>query len=109
MKITITIPEHIYEKLEDSRGLIPRSTYIQALIAGSVKANKKMEKMYGTSVVDVVEKSSEPKKSPMAREDKLEKLVKDGVVKKGVKQKEWIGPQFKDSKLNKKINNGHNN
>lgn len=32
MKITITIPEGVYKKLEEDRGLIPRSTYIQQLI-----------------------------------------------------------------------------
>ena len=37
MKITITIPKEIYDKLESDRGLIPRSTYIKKLIGGGVK------------------------------------------------------------------------
>ncbi len=32
MKITITIPDSVYAKLEKDRGSIPRSTYIQDLI-----------------------------------------------------------------------------
>lgn len=32
MKITITIPKEVYDKLERDRGMIPRSTYLQKLI-----------------------------------------------------------------------------
>ena len=35
MKITISIPQGIYDKLERDRGMVPRSTYIQSLIRGS--------------------------------------------------------------------------
>ena len=35
MKITITIPEGVYAKLERDRGSVPRSTYIQDLVMGS--------------------------------------------------------------------------
>ena len=34
MKITITMPEGVYEKLEVDRGSVPRATYIQGLISG---------------------------------------------------------------------------
>jgi metal-responsive CopG/Arc/MetJ family transcriptional regulator len=37
MKITITLPKDVYEKLELDRGLVPRATYIQSLIRGGVK------------------------------------------------------------------------
>ena len=59
MKITITMPEYVYRKLEEDRGMIPRSTWIQKLITTSVKANKDMEKMWGKSVVDVIEDEEE--------------------------------------------------
>ena len=36
MKITITIPDSLYKKLESDRGRVPRSTYIQGLIGGSL-------------------------------------------------------------------------
>lgn len=36
MKITITIPEGVYAKLEGDRGSVPRSTYIQDLIMGII-------------------------------------------------------------------------
>ncbi len=44
MKITISIPKDIYEKLERDRGMIPRSTYIQALIKGEVEDWEKVDK-----------------------------------------------------------------
>ena len=34
MKITITMPSEVYAKLEEDRGMVPRSTYIQGLIGG---------------------------------------------------------------------------
>jgi metal-responsive CopG/Arc/MetJ family transcriptional regulator len=39
MKITISMPDEVYNKLEEDRGLIPRSTYIQKIIkeSGSVE------------------------------------------------------------------------
>lgn len=39
MKITISIPKDVYNKLELDRGAIPRSTYIQEIIkeSGSIK------------------------------------------------------------------------
>lgn len=33
MKITISIPDKVYRKLEEDRGIVPRSTYIQDLIS----------------------------------------------------------------------------
>jgi len=40
MKITITIPDSVWVKLEGDRGLIPRSTWIQELIIGKGKVVK---------------------------------------------------------------------
>jgi len=40
MKITITIPEAVYKKLEKDRGLIPRSTYIQGLVLEGMSKHK---------------------------------------------------------------------
>jgi hypothetical protein len=37
MKITITMSDDIYGKLEKDRGMVPRATYIQGLIMGGVK------------------------------------------------------------------------
>lgn len=35
MKITITIPDEVYAKLESDRGSVPRSRYLQDLIMGA--------------------------------------------------------------------------
>lgn len=62
MKVTISIPDKIYKKLEEDRGSIPRSTYIQDLIKGDNAIQPRVE--LGESVaVSKVEKSSEPSKS----------------------------------------------
>ena len=66
MKITITIPIEIYEKLERDRGLVPRSTFIQELVKG-----------FGQTSID-----QEP-----------ETILQS--------EKEWVGSQFKNDKLNK--------
>lgn len=65
MKITITIPNEVYDKLERDRGIVPRSTWLQRLIMG----NKK-----------------EAKEEKGSKEEVLDKLVKSGVVKKGAKE-----------------------
>lgn len=65
MKITITIPNEVYDKLERDRGMVPRSTWLQRLIMG----NKK-----------------EAKEEKGSKEEVLDKLVKSGVVKKGAKE-----------------------
>lgn len=36
-KITLSIPDDVYEKLEGDRGSIPRSTYIQDLIRSGIE------------------------------------------------------------------------
>ena len=36
MKITITIPDSVYAKLERDRGSVPRSTYLQDLVMGNI-------------------------------------------------------------------------
>ena len=76
MKITVTIPDDIYRKLEEDRGLIPRSSFIQELIRGwrgsgtkpgefstevSMLASK--PKDTGSNPVAPARKSSEPIKS----------------------------------------------
>jgi metal-responsive CopG/Arc/MetJ family transcriptional regulator len=45
MKITISMPDEVYNKLEEDRGLIPRSTYIQKIIkeSGSVEGLEEVE------------------------------------------------------------------
>ena len=106
MKITVTIPDDIYRKLEEDRGLIPRSSFIQELIRGwrgsetkpgefstgvSMLASK--PKDTGSNPVAPARKSSEPiksstpdKKEVRPKREKLDKLVRDGVVKRGVKE-----------------------
>jgi hypothetical protein len=80
MKITITIPDGVYEILEDRRGLVPRSTYIQDLITGgsSIKVSPRR--------VDIVNKKEKVIKKPVV-EDAVEDVLKDledrGLVKKG--------------------------
>jgi len=41
MKITISMPDEVYNKLEEDRGLIPRSTYIQKIIKESGRRFKR--------------------------------------------------------------------
>ena len=82
MKITITIPDSVYEKLEVDRGMIPRSTWIQTLVMGyrrtATEASIKAEPL-------VVSRELAEDLSKGA-EKALDKLVKSGVVKKGVKE-----------------------
>lgn len=65
MKITITIPNEVYDKLERDRGMVPRSTWLQRLIMGNKKEAKEVKG---------------------SKEEVLDKLVKSGVVKKGAKE-----------------------
>jgi hypothetical protein len=111
-RITITVDESIYEMLEASARESMRPIAVEAVYRIKLGLGEGRPILTQESEGEVIEKVN--KRLGRVPEDKesmksLEKLVKDGVVKKGVKQKEWIGPQFKDSKLNKKINNGHNN
>lgn len=39
MKITITMSDEVYGKLEKDRGLVPRSTYLQSLVMGGKQGN----------------------------------------------------------------------
>ena len=58
MKITITIPEEVYKKLEVDRGLIPRSTYIQDLVTrGGSNAIQPRVKVSDVTVAKEVEES----------------------------------------------------
>jgi hypothetical protein len=89
MKITITIPEGVYAKLEGDRGSVPRSTYIQDLIMGIIsKGGVLVEK--GTMV--------EPKKWGI-KSGEVEKLIKEGIIKKGFPTKEFKS-FFKDDRMN---------
>jgi hypothetical protein len=44
MRITISMPDEVYDKLEEDRGSIPRSTYIQELIKGGKELSTKGDK-----------------------------------------------------------------
>lgn len=79
MKITISIPDELYEKLEHDRGLVPRSTYIQKLVAAADGLEKKYEGHY----------DHEEEKAVIGKESDWEPKVA------------WKGSRFKDDKLNK--------
>lgn len=84
MKITISMPKGVYEKLEKDRGLIPRSTYIQKLIGEGVKKGVK-------EAYEVPSSTESQKEKPTKKKD-LDKLIESGVVQKG-----WSGPITKGS------------
>jgi hypothetical protein len=91
MKITISMPEGVYKKLESDRGLIPRSTYIQELIKDS------------DEVVEVTTKTDEEEfevDEELSTEEEVQSVPEDVDAKEFVKEKEWGGSRFKDSKLN---------
>lgn len=119
MKITITIPDYVYKKLESDRGSIPRSTWIQKLIITSIKAPAFMEEMYGVSITDCMTKAQKIEDDEIAKlpevvltEDNLEDVSVDmkelkasikketPLISKGVKP--WGGSMFKENKLSKK-------
>ena len=116
MKITITIPDSVWIKLESDRGLVPRSTWIQELIISKNKATfdtyrkgpyvrEKGEKY--DFAKRATKKDIEALTKEYEKEERLEKLVNSGIVKKGVPAdvdtKEFTA-HFKDDKLNKSIN-----
>lgn len=59
MKITISIPQKVYDELEGLRGRVPRSTYIQGLIQGEGNAKKRVVLEHGFDS-DVSYSDSEP-------------------------------------------------
>ena len=87
MKITITIPDSVYAKLEADRGSVPRSTYIQDLIkcfggAGNVTPSEMVssfEKQGG--VIPGVGTMPEPKKETTKVDE--EWLYEDLIAKIG--------------------------
>lgn len=86
MKITVTIPDNVYNKLERDRGLIPRSSFIQELIKGWRGSETKRGE-FSTEASISASKPEDAGSSPVApAKEKLDKLVKDGVVKRGVKE-----------------------
>lgn len=110
MKITITIPDSVWIKLESDRGLVPRSTWIQELIISKNKttfdtyrkgpyAREKEERLRRATKKDIEVFTKEYEK-----EERLEKLVNSGIVRKGVPADKEFTAHFKDDKLNKSIN-----
>jgi hypothetical protein len=88
MKITITMSEEVYGKLERDRGMVPRATYIQGLIMGDVEPSGGVfQDAMGFSVVPEVV-------GPGVEEDVVTDVMTD------VPTKEWKGSMFKDKKLN---------
>lgn len=71
MRIAITMPDELYEKLESDRGLIPRATYIQLLIGqglgSSVSSGKVPMQSHGDSLGHGSSLSSAKKVSPRVK------------------------------------------
>jgi len=107
MKITITIPDSVWIKLESDRGLVPRSTWIQELIISKNKATFDTYRK-GPYVREKYERATkkdiEAFTKEYEKEERLEKLVNSGIVKKGVPADKEFTAHFKDDKLNKSIN-----
>ena len=109
MKITITIPDSVWIKLESDRGLVPRSTWIQELIISKNKTTfdtYRKEEKYGFAK-RATKKDIEALTKEYEKEERLEKLVNSGIVKKGVPadvDTKGFTARFKDDKLNKSIN-----
>jgi len=90
MKITITIPQEVYEKLEVDRGLVPRATYIQQLIRGVFsKEGPKLESKVPSRT------QNKTKKEVDSRKDILDELLDSGEVSKGVQNIEGFKTYFK--------------
>lgn len=65
MKITISIPDKIYKKLEEDRGLIPRSSFIQGLIMGWRGSEAELGEL-STEVSTAPSKSEDTGSNPVA-------------------------------------------
>lgn len=65
MKITVTIPDDIYSKLERDRGLVPRSSFIQQLIKGWRGSVAELGEL-STGVSTAPSKSEDMGSSPVA-------------------------------------------
>lgn len=78
MKITITMPDNLYKKLESDRGAVPRSTYIQGLIGGQedgVVVDKLMEKVF--PIHTRVKERSKEEFAREATDDEMEEFNKE--------------------------------
>lgn len=96
MKVTITLPDDIYRKLESDRGRMPRSTYIQCLVVGESVA---VVPVTPIREVEVPRAPQKPKKSPKKTSGES-KVVDSG--RKGLGSQKMDGgfvTYFKDAKL----------
>lgn len=77
MKVTVTIPDDIYRKLEEDRGLIPRSSFIQELIKGWQNSETKLGE-FSTEVSISASKPEDAGSSPVApaNEEECSEIVK---------------------------------
>lgn len=105
MKITITIPDVVYRKLESDRGIVPRSTYIQELILkGGLmykdltppKATPKEAMAFMKEVLvedETLRVEDSPKGDAQIKENKkakLDKLVAEGLITKGLSKADQL-------------------
>lgn len=84
MRITISMPDEVYDKLEEDRGSVPRSTYIQDLIncfgegAGNITPEHilgKSSDIYGNHPPDDNEEEGSREVKPMFKDSKLNEQV----------------------------------
>ena len=75
MKITVTIPDNVYDKLEGDKGLIPRSSFIQELIKGWQNSETKLGE-FSTEVSISASKPEDAGSSPVAPAKESSELIK---------------------------------
>ena len=104
-KVMLTVPDEIYVLLEGASEESMRPIATEALYRMKLGLSKELAVSFGDKIVGVgVEGFITDKKGIKPKREKLDKLVKDGVVKKGVKELpsqevEGFKTYFKEKKI----------
>lgn len=86
-KVMLTVPDEIYVLLEGASEESMRPIATEALYRMKLGLSKELAVSFGDKIVGVsTEGFITDKKEVKPKREKLDKLVKDGVVKRGVKE-----------------------
>ena len=86
-KVMLTVPDEIYVLLEGASEESMRPIATEALYRMELGLSKELAVSFGDKIVGVsTEGFITDKKEVKPKREKLDKLVKDGVVKRGVKE-----------------------
>ena len=86
-KVMLTVPDEIYVLLERASEESMRPIAMEALYRMKLGLSKELAVSFGDKIVGVsTEGFITDKKEVKPKREKLDKLVKDGVVKRGVKE-----------------------